>query len=57
MVKERVVMNHSMSLDDEDEPFEEVNFGGGVGARAVSSLSQVWAMIILANFKVADYSA
>ncbi len=48
-------MNHSMSLDDEDEPFEEVNFGGGVGARAVSSLSQVWAMIILANFEVADY--
>jgi hypothetical protein len=38
MVKNRVVVNHSMSLDDEDEPFEEVNFGGGVGKGVVSSL-------------------
>ncbi len=31
-------MNRSMSLDDEDEPFEEVNFGGGgVGGCEFSS--------------------
>jgi hypothetical protein len=41
-----------MSLDDEDEPFEEVNFGGGVGKGVVSSLK--WAMIFHAIFEVAD---
>jgi hypothetical protein len=29
---ESVVMNRSMSLDDEHEPFEEVNLGAGSGA-------------------------
>jgi len=34
---ESVVMNHSMSLDDEHEPFEEVNLGAGVGGGEFSS--------------------
>ncbi len=49
-------MNRSMSLDDEDEPFEEVNFGGG-GSGAVSSHLKWAIMIFFANFEVADYSA